>query len=539
VSAGQVAAAVAAVLLVAGAIHRRRKLGTERLFLSLLVAVALGVYASGLLSELPNVEMLIEDLAEALGQGTYALVSLLAFLETGAFVGLVAPGEFTVIVGGVIAGQGTIDVLPLLGFVWLSCVLGDSTSFFIGKKLGRGFLEKNGPKVKITHERLAQVDAYFEKHGGKTIVIGRFVGLVRALAPFIAGSSGLQYRRFLPFSVIGTGLWATCFTLLGYFFYQSFDTVANYAGRATFVFGTLVFTVLGIRYAYKRLRHAEERERLFGWINRQGERPLLRPFAAVVRPVTRRVVRPLYRVAWPRFVFFMRRLMPGDLGLELTTCMAITGVGFYLFTAYTVEVASDRGPTNIDSEVLDVAEQLKNEMLLDVARVVTTLGALYVVGAFVLAGMVVLAVKRRPIELAVLVLGSIAIFAAVHITKGAVDRPRPPGPLAHANLSAFPSGHAAYSTAYVAMAVIAARVLHGILFRASFVLVAVAVAGAVGYSRVYLRVHWWSDVAAGWAIGAAIFGLLGALGMVVDYVRNNERGGPEPERPPAAAPEHA
>ena len=63
--------------------------------------------------------------------------------------------------------------------------------------------------MKITEERLEQVERYFDRHGGKTILIGRFIGLVRALAPFIAGSSGMPYRRFVPYSIVGTGLWAT------------------------------------------------------------------------------------------------------------------------------------------------------------------------------------------------------------------------------------------------------------------------------------------------------------------------------------------
>ena len=84
-------------------------------------------------------------------------------------------------------------------------MLGDTTSFYIGRRLGRRFLEQHGPRVKITHERLEQVEGYFDRHGGKTILIGRFIGLVRALAPFIAGSSGLAYRRFIPYSIVGCG----------------------------------------------------------------------------------------------------------------------------------------------------------------------------------------------------------------------------------------------------------------------------------------------------------------------------------------------
>jgi undecaprenyl-diphosphatase len=144
----------------------------------------------------------------------------------------------------------------------------------------------------------------------------------------------------------------------------------------------------------------------------------------------------------------------------------------------------------------------------------------------VLAGAVVLALRRRPIELTVLVLSTIAIYAAVHITKAAVGRPRPPHPLTGASLSAFPSGHAAYSTVYVALALIATRVRIGIASRAALVMAALVVAGAIGASRAYLRVHWWSDVLAGWALGAAIFGSLAAVGVVVGYFRNNDGGQP-------------
>jgi undecaprenyl-diphosphatase len=537
VSAGHVVAAVAAVLLAAGAIYRRRqgKLGGERLLMALVAAVALGVYASGVLSGLPSAEKIIEDLAKGLGQWTYLLVGLMAFLETGAFVGLIAPGEFTVIVGGVIAGQGTIELVPLLGLVWLCCVLGDTCSYFIGRKLGRQFLERHGPKVKITHERLGQVDDFFEKHGGRTILIGRFIGLVRALAPFIAGSSGLPYSRFIPYSVIGTGLWSATFTLLGYFFYQSFDTVANYAGRATFVFGTLVFTIFAVRWAYKRLRQEEERRKLMAWLDRQGRKPLLRPLAAIVRPVWRRVIVPAYRVTAPRVVFFIRRLTPGDLGLELTTALAVSGVGFYVFTAYAVTVADDPGPTLLDDRALELADDVMTHMGVEIAKVVTALGSLPVVGGLVLIGAVLLAVRRRPIELAVLVASAIAIFVVVHVTKGAIDRPRPPHPLAGSNGAAFPSGHAAYSTAYVAIAVIAARVLPGKVSRVALVLVAGAIAAAVGATRIYLRVHWWSDVVAGWALGAAIFGLFGAIGVVVGYMRNNGSDASAQQSEPAAA----
>jgi undecaprenyl-diphosphatase len=139
----------------------------------------------------------------------------------------------------------------------------------------------------------------------------------------------------------------------------------------------------------------------------------------------------------------------------------------------------------------------------------------------VLVAGALLAWRRRPIELLVLVLSLVLIYVTVHVTKGAVDRPRPPEPLTGSEGSAFPSGHAAYSTAYVALAVVAARVLPGIVSRAGLVIASIVLAAAVGGSRVFLEVHWPSDVGGGWGVGAAIFGGVGTIGLIVGYFRNN------------------
>ena len=526
VSPGQIAAAVAAVLIAAGAVWRRRRLSAERLLLAAGAVLALAVYATGLLSELPDPEKVIEDLAEALGPWAYALVGAMAFLETGAFVGLVAPGEFTVVVGGVIAGQGEIDVIVLIGLVWLCCVLGDSTSFLIGQRLGRAFLERHGPRLKITPDRLERVEGYFDRYGGRTILIGRFIGLVRALAPFVAGSSGMRYRRFIPYSIVGTGLWAATFCLLGFFFYRSFEQVTRIAGRATLAFGILVGLIVGAVYVYRRLRHEEERRRLSRWVDRQAERPALRPLAAVARPIWRSALRPAWRLAEPRLRFAWNRLTPGGLGIEFTTTVATAVVGLYVFVAYAVILSRDPGLTPLDRETLDLARELRAEPAVDVLKLVTDLGSLPVVGALTAVAVVLLAYRRRPAELTALVGGAVVIWVTVQLSKAGIDRPRPPGPLIDARNASFPSAHAAYSTAWVALAVIAARVLPGMASRAALVVAAIGVAAAVGLSRLYLHVHYWSDVAAGWALGLGVFGACASVALLVVQVRQNRASAP-------------
>src|SRR3954447_7577129 len=216
---GRIVALVLAAALGAFVLLRRKRLGGERLTVALVVIVVLAVYGSGVLAHV-DIQKAIEDLATALGKWTYALVGFMAFAETGAFIGLVAPGEFTVLLGGVIAGQGTINIFVLIAIVWACTLSGDTVSFFLGRRLGRTFLEKHGPKFRLTPERLVAVEEHFKKRGGATVLVGRFVGFVRPIAPFLAGASKMEYRRFLPYSVVGTGLWGPGFCRLGSVFWQ-------------------------------------------------------------------------------------------------------------------------------------------------------------------------------------------------------------------------------------------------------------------------------------------------------------------------------
>src|SRR5688572_7913547 len=105
-------------------------------------------------------QQLLEDVSDSLGQWTYAIVALLAFLETGAFVGLIAPGETFVVLAGAVAGQGVTNVVLTIGVVWLAAFLGDTASYILGDRLGRGFILKHGDKLRITKERFAQVESY-------------------------------------------------------------------------------------------------------------------------------------------------------------------------------------------------------------------------------------------------------------------------------------------------------------------------------------------------------------------------------------------
>lgn len=229
--------------------HRTALLG-----LGLAAAAAFAAVQAGLV-EPPDLEAWLTELSDTLGAWTYALVGALAFLETGAFVGLVAPGETAVVLGGVVAAEGGVDLLPMLAITWAAAALGDLASFALGRRLGRRFLVAHGPRIGVTPPRLERVETFFSRHGGKAVLAGRFIGLVRAVAPFLAGASGMRLRGFLPWSLLGTGLWAATFTLVGYAFHDSFSTAAGNLTHAAFALAVVAAVVLVVR-ARRRSRRA-------------------------------------------------------------------------------------------------------------------------------------------------------------------------------------------------------------------------------------------------------------------------------------------
>jgi undecaprenyl-diphosphatase len=211
-------------------------------------------------------------------------------------------------------------------------------------------------------------------------------------------------------------------------------------------------------------------------------------------------------------------------------------VGIFVFVLYLTVLDGNLGPTPYDSDFLDLADRLHTDVLVDVAKVVSALGALPTMAGLVAATAALLATRRRYTEAIVLVLSLALIYIAVQVTKAAIDRPRPSGSLVGTKGQAYPSGHAAYAVAWVAAAVAFTRRLN-LVASGVLVFVALGIAAAVGLSRIYLRAHWWSDVAGGWGLGAGIFAVLGALALVVEHFRHNgeERAGEQRESASARA----
>jgi membrane-associated phospholipid phosphatase len=248
----------------------------------------------------------------------------------------------------------------------------------------------------------------------------------------------------------------------------------------------------------------------------------------VVRPFWVYVVRPLWALIAPPLRFFVARLTPGELGIELTTLLAIAGVCIYTVVLQ-IELLETDALLPGDETALDMVRDIEAGGLTALAKAVSFIGRIWIVVPVTAAVCAFLLSRRRSAEAIALSAGLAITHITVQILKGAVDRPRPGDGLAGMEGFAYPSGHAGISITYLAAAVILSRTVP-VAWRVPLVAGAAVLAAAIGLSRIYLRVHFLTDVVGGWAVGLAVFSLLGAVALIVGYLRQN--AGAAHELPP-------
>jgi len=145
---------------------------------------------------------------------TYVILALIVFCETGLVVTPFLPGDSLLFAAGALAGAGLLHIWLLIAILFMAAFIGDNLNFTIGKFIGRRLI---GSKRKIVkQEYLDRTHSFYEKHGGKTVIIARFVPIIRTFAPFVAGLGSMIYRRFIIFCIAGNLLWILAFTLAGF-----------------------------------------------------------------------------------------------------------------------------------------------------------------------------------------------------------------------------------------------------------------------------------------------------------------------------------
>lgn len=164
-----------------------------------------------------HIDRHLAELAAGYGPWLFLILFLIIFCETGLVVTPILPGDSLLFVTGAIAATGAFDIHLMVLTLIVSAILGDSTNYQIGKMIGLKVFDKPNSRI-FKKEYLDKTHAFYEKHGGKTVIIARFAPIVRTFAPFVAGVGAMTYSKFFLYNVVGGILWVASFSYAGYFF---------------------------------------------------------------------------------------------------------------------------------------------------------------------------------------------------------------------------------------------------------------------------------------------------------------------------------
>ena len=178
------------------------------------------------LRDLLNPKFLIDWMLAFLGAYVYLGLWFVIFAETGLAVGFFLPGDSMLVVSGLFAAAGKLNVWLVMIAFFLGSVLGDSTGYWTGRVMGKTLFNRESSRI-FKPSRVEKAHNFFEKYGVKTVILARFVPIVRTFAPLVVGAAEMPYTRFLPFSIIGGVLWITSMVLAGYFLGGVIETSFN------------------------------------------------------------------------------------------------------------------------------------------------------------------------------------------------------------------------------------------------------------------------------------------------------------------------
>lgn len=164
-----------------------------------------------------HIDQHLIELAQTYGLWIYAILFLIVFCETGLVVTPFLPGDSLLFAAGAVAALGGMNVHMAAALLLAAAVIGDAANFAIGKYFGEKLFAKPDSRV-FKREYLDKTHAFYEKYGGKTIILARFVPIVRTFAPFVAGMGDMHYGRFIRYNIIGALMWVGLLTYAGYFF---------------------------------------------------------------------------------------------------------------------------------------------------------------------------------------------------------------------------------------------------------------------------------------------------------------------------------
>jgi membrane protein DedA with SNARE-associated domain len=428
---------------------------------------------------------LLDQILSLIAQYGYLIVFFGVLLESG---GVPLPGETILIAAGVMAQQGHLDLGDAIIFGILGAVIGDQIGYWVGREGGRPFVLRWGHYVFVTPERLARAERFFAQHGGKAVFLARFVAGLRVFGALVAGISRMRWRTFFFYNALGGIVWATAAVMVGYLLGRSLDLIERWAGRASLLLLGLVVLALAFYFSYR-------------WVASHQTQILVFLIAILsYPPVARLITRYNHQLAW-----LLGRLAPGQyLGLHLTVGLLAAAGCLWLFGGVTEDLLNNDPLVRFDETVATILHEWATPTLTAFFLVVTALGSLEFIGFLGLVVTAIFVVQRRWLDLGTWLAALTGGVVLNQLLKNLFARPRPffEHPLVLETSYSFPSGHATMSLIFYGMlAYFAVRALRTWRARTAVVFGAALLVLLIGFSRMYLGVHYFSDVVAGFASG--------------------------------------
>jgi undecaprenyl-diphosphatase len=289
--------------------------------------------------------------------------------------GVPVPGETILLAAGFFAAQGHFHLWTVMAIAAFGAMLGDNAGYAIGHKIGRAALKRYGRYVRLTPKRLSSLEAFFARHGNKTILFARFVTGLRVFAALSAGAARMRWQTFALYNMVGAVIWAFVITLLGYFFGQSWGLLQYWIGGASAIVGVTVLLVIVLTLVWRWLSGHED------WIKKRWTSLLALPRVAALR---RRYAAQL--------AFLQARLSPrGYLGLHLTIGALVLIASAWLFGGITEDIMHGDPLAVIDVRVSELLHARTAPPLTTAMTLISELGStLFVGGATVLIALLLL-----------------------------------------------------------------------------------------------------------------------------------------------------
>lgn len=422
----------------------------------------------------------------------YWLVFFVALIESLAFIGMFVPGSPFIILAGFLASQNVLDLGDVIWFAIMGAIVGDGVSYYLGGKSSRFFKPGN---ILFKTSYLEKGQKFFTRYGSKSILLGRFIGVIRPIVPFVAGMSKMPKTTFIFFNIVGAIAWGVSHILVGYFFGNIWDVISLWFTRAG-IFIVIVVGIIFFGYISKRflMKNGQSLLRfgktlLVDIIDIIGKQP----------PIKRYIKRH------PQGVLFLRQRIQRHtlVGLPLTLAGSIFIYVLVLLLGIVEDVVTSDAITAVDVRLENVLFLFRNPTLVKIFLWITLLGKASTVVVIATTCIIFWWLYYKRNYIIPFMVGLLGSSACMYIGKIAFQRPRPLDVSVYTEQTfSFPSGHATLAIfIYGFIAYFLWRNTKSWKGKLNSVFSSTTIIILIGFSRLYLGVHYLSDVLGGMLLG--------------------------------------